>query len=181
MTTQATETCMHTVAGRPCALLSGHQVPCDAAGRHPQVPTAPWSQVAPRLWIGSSLAAQPAPEEFDSVLTCHRGGAWVPAGISERQFDFPDELGRASAHTAQWALETMVEEAVSWAYSQWAVQRKELLIRCHTGLNRSGLLAALLLIRDGEDAEQAIARIWEYRSPYALCHPGYLELLRSAE
>jgi protein-tyrosine phosphatase len=53
------------------------------------------------------------------------------------------------------------------AHADWK-DGKRVLIRCQAGWNRSGLLMALVLIRDGHTASEAIDLIREKRSRHAL-------------
>jgi protein-tyrosine phosphatase len=50
---------------------------------------------------------------------------------------------------------------------------------CQAGLNRSGLVAALALIRDGMTPAQAIELLRSKRSPAVLCNPTFERYLRS--
>jgi hypothetical protein len=57
---------------------------------------------------------------------------------------------------------------------------KKVLIHCQAGLNRSSLLAALVLMRvQGLNGPQAMARIRERRSPDALCNTTFAAFLES--
>jgi protein-tyrosine phosphatase len=50
----------------------------------------------------------------------------------------------------------------------WLKARKRVLVTCHAGLNRSGLVLALILIKDGLTPQDAIARIRDHRGEDAL-------------
>jgi protein-tyrosine phosphatase len=56
---------------------------------------------------------------------------------------------------------------------------KRVLIRCQAGWNRSGLIAALVVMLNGETAEDAITLLRENRSPYALCNPDFVDWLHT--
>jgi len=47
------------------------------------------------------------------------------------------------------------------------------LVACQAGLNRSGLVSALALIKMGRTARDAIALLREKRSPFVLCNPSF--------
>jgi protein-tyrosine phosphatase len=55
---------------------------------------------------------------------------------------------------------------------------KRVLVHCAAGINRSGLLAAASLIREGHDAEDAIATVRAARAG-ALNNPEFVEALRA--
>ena len=58
-------------------------------------------------------------------------------------------------------------ELVQTAHRDWKAG-KRVLIRCQAGWNRSGLVMALTLIKDGYDPQAAINLIREKRVPEAL-------------
>ena len=91
--------------------------------------------------------------------------------VKELRFGFPDaEL---------MAINTEhIEHVADWAYGEWKAGRK-VLIRCQAGLNRSGLIMALVLIRDGKSPIEAIDLIREKRSPVALNNVNFLKYLHS--
>jgi protein-tyrosine phosphatase len=63
-------------------------------------------------------------------------------------------------------------DIVRVAHSDWK-RGKKVLIRCQAGWNRSGLITALVLIREGMEAQKAINLIREKRSPHALCNSTF--------
>jgi len=99
---------------------------------------------------------------FDAVATLYAVAHPVGWGIAERRFGFPDS-----------ALdEKNVPEIISiadWVHSEWKAG-KRVLIRCAAGWNRSGLVTALVLMKEGYGAQEAIELIREKRSPNALCN-----------
>ena len=142
-------------------------------------PREPWSEVAPRLWMGGHeyIAADGistravVTDEFDVVysLTSHEG--YGPAsGVPHHLLKVPDaEL------TGEQIL--AVEEFAASAASDFSAGRR-VLVRCWAGMNRSGLVVAEILIQSGYSAADAIAMIRKHRSPAALSNEsfvGYLE------
>jgi protein-tyrosine phosphatase len=68
------------------------------------------------------------------------------------------------------------------ALVEWAVHciaDGPTLIHCQAGLNRSGLITALVLMAQGSSAEHAIALLREKRSPAVLCNPNFEKFLRA--
>jgi protein-tyrosine phosphatase len=51
-------------------------------------------------------------------------------------------------------------------------------VRCQAGINRSGLVVALILMREGMSTEDAIALIRKRRSKYALDNAHFVEYLK---
>jgi protein-tyrosine phosphatase len=66
------------------------------------------------------------------------------------------------------------------AHADWK-QGKKTLIRCQAGWNRSGLLMALVLIREGLTAEEAIFKIRDKRSHNALCNTTFAKWLMNTD
>ena len=68
-------------------------------------------------------------------------------------------------------------EVANWAHLQWK-SGSTVLIRCHFGMNRSGLVTALVLIKEGYSARDAIALIREKRSPRCIGNKHYEDWLQ---
>lgn len=66
---------------------------------------------------------------------------------------------------------------VSW--TEACLAEGPTLVHCQAGLNRSNLLAALVLIRGGMSADRAIGALRKRRSPAVLCNPSFEAYLRT--
>lgn len=144
-----------------CVLERFHITVCssDPNAEKFTVPTDPWNEIVPRLFVGSSVT-DPDPETFDAVLTLSRSTRWAPAPIKERRFHFND--GRVLPDIEALA------DAVCWVYQQWELNKRTVLIRCGAGLNRSGLLAALVMVKAGYQPWTAVELLRTRRSPDVL-------------
>jgi protein-tyrosine phosphatase len=69
-------------------------------------------------------------------------------------------------------------DIVRMAHTDWKAGKK-VLIRCQAGLNRSGLIMALVLIREGYKAKDAIALMREKRGISVLCNRTFEKWLLS--
>jgi hypothetical protein len=65
-----------------------------------------------------------------------------------------------------------LRQAVEFGYDRWK-QGDRVLVRCQAGLNRSGLVLALILIKDGLTPREAISRIRDNRGPDALFNSNF--------
>lgn len=135
-----------------------------------------FSEIAPNLFMGgtddedvihfpqkSRVPRKDLP--FDSIITMY---AWArPADwqIQEFRYGIPDSRIRDIDLNR-------LKQAVNWGYQQWT-SGDRLLVRCQAGLNRSGLVTALILMKSGLDAQSAITQIRTLRAPYALCNSDY--------
>lgn len=155
--------CVADVDGLPCCGLAGHRgehVPIK--GRDwAEVPQAPYSEVADRLFIGGRLAD---PREFDVVVSLHYSLPPAPSPVNERRWHIKDaELPDLNDLAA----------TVGFVFYHWQLQMSRVLVRCQGGLNRSGLVVANTLIVNVMEPVDAIAAVRQARSPYALCNPRF--------
>jgi hypothetical protein len=139
-----------------------------------------YSEILPNLWQGGTaeddlvsqareLPREEEPNFFDSVATLTSYANPVGWHVKELRFGFPDaELSITNTED--------VEHVADWAFGEWKSGRK-VLIRCQAGLNRSGLIMALVLIRDGKSTTEAIEIIREKRAAIALNNVNFLEYL----
>ena len=145
-------------------------------------PTELFNEILPNLFMGgtSDDATINIPQklnhfkgerDFDCIVTLYAWASPANWGVEERRLGFPD------ARIIDEYLDP-IHEMAAWAYSRWKLGKK-VLIRCQAGLNRSGLLTALVLINEGYTPEDAIALIREKRSGWALCNPDYVSYLNS--
>ena len=142
-----------------------------------------YSQISATLWQGGTededttirarkrLATVNDVEPFDAVVSlCAHS---MPFGwfVKEMRYAFPD--GPTGS-----AIYEEIEQVADWAYTEWKAG-KRLLIRCQAGMNRSSLVTALVLMRDGMSPEDAIELIRKKRSPYVFSNNHFLEYVES--
>lgn len=130
-----------------------------------------WSEILPNLWqggtddldtLGQDTRYQITKKDFDLVVTLYASANPVGWFVKELRLGFYDqEIKTQKFNTDE------LKEIVDFAYNEWK-KGKKVLVRCQAGLNRSGLVMALLLIKDGLSAKEAINLIKLHRSPIAL-------------
>lgn len=132
-----------------------------------------WSEIDSGLWVGGT-------DSFDEVFNLAPKGADV--GISKKNFDTVVTM-YAWSRPVDWMVkelrfgiydddmtETDIEalhDLVNLAHKDWK-SGKRVLVRCQAGINRSSLVAALILIRDGLSARDAIDLIRAKRAQACL-------------
>ena len=122
-------------------------------------------QVVEGLWIGGAFADLPAGVTLVVTLAEDAAGIDGP-GVTEVREPFPD---------SRW--QPVDPEAVSATLNAAGTQRQGgVLIRCRHGLNRSTLIAALVLRGRGWTSDAAIAAVRQVR-PGALSNPYFAELV----
>jgi protein-tyrosine phosphatase len=102
---------------------------------------------------------------FDAIVTMY---AWArPADWHVQEFRY----GVPDGQMAEIDLNRL-RQAVEFGYQRWKAGDR-VLVRCQAGLNRSGLVLALILIKDGLSPQEAINRIRENRGPDALFNENF--------
>jgi len=102
---------------------------------------------------------------FDSMVTMY---AWArPADWNVQEFRY----GVPDASIKDIDLNRL-RQAVEFGYDRWK-SGDRVLVRCQAGLNRSGLVLALILIKDGLEPAEAINRIRDNRGPDALFNENF--------
>jgi protein-tyrosine phosphatase len=143
-------------------------------------PTSLYSEIIENLYMGGTddndvihLPANPYAKRtdlpFDSIVTMY---AWArPADwkVQEYRYGVPD------ARISDMDL-SRLRQAVNWGFKQWR-KGDRVLVRCQAGLNRSGLVTALILMKTGMSAEDAIRTIRKNRADIALFNEHYVKWL----
>jgi len=106
---------------------------------------------------------------FDVVVTLYADAQPAPWGVEELRYGFPD------AALSPLAAERAVALA-RHAHRRWR-EGARVLIRCQAGVNRSGLVMALVLMLEGMSAPDAIAHIRLRRAPAALSNTRFVHWL----
>lgn len=144
-----------------------------------------WSEVLPGLWQGGTDSrdetlygraipeARIKPVDFDTVITMYGYAQPVDWQVKEFRLAVYDSDMRDFDASELFDL-------VRVAHTDWQ-KGKKVLIRCQAGWNRSGLVMALVLMRHGYTADQAINLIRETRSRNALCNRHFEEFLRKQD
>src|SRR3954452_21060349 len=106
---------------------------------------------------------------YDAVVTLYAWAQPVPWEVEELRYGFGD-------CDVRFADLDRVLRAARWAWRRWQ-DGDRVLIRCQAGLNRSGLITALVLLLDGWDPAAAVTLIRQQRSRWALCNESFVSWL----
>lgn len=110
---------------------------------------------------------------FDSIVTMYAWAKPADWNVQELRYGIPDNL------ISDIDLNRL-RKAVDFAHQQWK-SGDRVLIRCQAGLNRSGLVTALVLVKEGYRPDEAIELIRAKRGEDALCNYHFEQwLLTSA-
>jgi len=137
-----------------------------------------WSEVLNGLWQGGTddldvdrqlKVPMITTKNFDTVITMYADANPVDWFVKEFRYGVWDsDINKMN--TAE------LFDIVRLAHADWK-RGKRVLIRCQAGWNRSGLITALVLIREGMGAREAIDLIRETRSEWALCNKSFEKFL----
>ena len=140
-----------------------------------------FSEIQVNLWQGGSgesewdgSATRPRAtihsiEQFESVVTLDSSTPPVGWLTKELRFGFAD--GEIDPETFE-----EIERVADWAFLEWR-NGKRVLVRCQAGLNRSGLVVGLVLLRSGKKFSEVIDLIRSQRGEYALSNRQFYEYL----
>ncbi|GGW57699.1 protein-tyrosine phosphatase family protein [Streptomyces griseoloalbus] len=151
-------------------------------GKQPDVPApdSPYDEIVPGLWMGGHEFRGPAGQlesavvnqQFDLVQTLLRlPGHGPDPGIEHRVWPIPD----GPLDGTQLAGVIRLAEAACEALDGG----RTVLVRCYHGYNRSGLVVAHALMRQGSTADAAIRLIRARRSSWALHNELFVDYLRA--
>jgi hypothetical protein len=137
-------------------------------------------EILPGLFMGGThddttvadpmqLVGLGGPREYDAVVTLYAWAQPVAWEIEELRYGFGD--GALDGADLQRVL-----RAARWAHERWR-SGDRVLIRCQAGLNRSGLVTALILVLAGWDPAEAILHLRARRSPHVLCNDHFVRWL----
>lgn len=144
------------------------------------MPKEVWTEVYPNLWMGGTddddtigrselLEPRITKANFDTVVSLH---AWSnPVDWFVREIRQPFQDGEISEFN-----ESDLEFLVRLVCYELELG-KSVLIRCLSGLNRSGLLTTMVLMELGFPAKETIKHLRELRSPLVLCNKDYEQWL----
>ena len=135
-----------------------------------------FSEILPNLFMGGTddedvihiparIYSRCADLPFEAIVTMY---SWVrPADLNVQEFRY----GIPDASILDVDLERL-RGAVEFASIRWKAGDR-VLIRCQAGLNRSGLVTALVLFKEGMNPETVISLIREKRHADALFNESF--------
>ena len=146
-------------------------------------PSVEPTEILPRLWMGGTsedryIGGDVPPDhydfayEYDFIVTLYADAMPAPWGTVEFRLGFPD--GELSGYDA-----ARCQEMAHLAWQHWK-QGRTVLVRCQQGVNRSGLVTAMILMFDGMGAEEAVALLRERRGPLVLNNPSCVDFLSAS-
>jgi protein-tyrosine phosphatase len=139
---------------------------------------APWDEIIPGLFMGGhfyrassgDLAPAVVADEFDLVVSLYRRDGHGPAaGVADHVREVPDAALTAAQLADVCELAEIAAAAVRGG--------RRVLVRCHSGLNRSGLVVVQALGHLGYGVGDAIFLVRYRRSKWALNNDLFVDYL----
>lgn len=142
----------------------------------PSWPDPAPTEILPGLWQGgtseSSLLGQPTKpghyrgrRPFDLIVTLYADAQPAPWGVEEIRYGFPD--AELDPHDLD-----RVREIAAYAAERWKAGDR-VLVRCQAGVNRSGLVTALILLLDGWQPDEIVEHLRARRSSRVLSNDDF--------
>ena len=141
-----------------------------------------WSEVLNGLWQGGTddldvdrqlKVPMITTKSFDTVITMYADANPVDWFVKEFRYGVWDsDINKMNTEE--------LFDIVRLAHADWK-RGKRVLIRCQAGWNRSGLVMALVLIKEGYKAQEAIDLIQSKRSGRPLCNLRFVKWLKSLD
>lgn len=122
------------------------------------------SHIEGNLYMGGCEDGVPLHDDFDLVVSMYMWEKFRLGPNTER-VEF-------KAYDSEHVPLTPALDAALLAYNALA-EGKKVLIHCQAGLNRSGLVAALVLMKQGRSAREAIDLLRERRCDLVLCNLAF--------
>lgn len=128
------------------------------------------SEIVPNLWMGGCIQGLTLPDEIKYVVSLYDREAYkLNPGVERKEIVMYDAGFMPDVKQLhQIADEVNVLRGAG-----------PTLVHCQAGLNRSGLVTALALIKDGRTPREAIDLLREKRSPLVLCNETFENWLLS--
>jgi len=145
-------------------------------------PSELWTELLPGLWQGGTddddvydQLATPmiTKKDFDLVVTAYALANPVDWFVKELRFGFYDS-DMSDFDPAE------LQAIVRLTHAEWK-RGQRVLVRCQAGMNRSGLIMALVLVREGHTPQEAINLIREKRSQDALFNGRFADWLKKVD
>ncbi|WP_216893933.1 protein-tyrosine phosphatase family protein [Nocardia alni] len=138
----------------------------------------PWNEIVPGLFMGGhhrrdesgDVVPVVVTDEFDVVISLYSQAGHGPGpGVQHHIAHMPDDPLTSDQLGEVSRLADIARAAVS--------DGKRVLVRCHAGYNRSGLITAQTLHRLGYSIDDAIFLVRYRRSKYALNNSIFVDYL----
>ncbi len=131
------------------------------------------SHISGGLYQGGCQEGLILPHNIDKVLSLY---PWEQYYIDRKDVERVEVKMYDSEDQAFDQVDELADQV-----NEWLKQGYNVLVHCQAGLNRSSLVAARALMKQGLTSEAAINTLRTSRSPACLCNPSFESHLRSLD
>lgn len=122
------------------------------------------SHIEGNLWMGGCIGGVRLPDDFRFVFSLYPWEKYVIGPDTQR-------VELAMYDSAEMPNEKTLHDAADQVVR--ALAQGKTLVHCQAGLNRSGLVSALALMKLGRTPREAIDLLREKRHPIVLCNEAF--------
>lgn len=144
--------------------IEGYAVAAMEQGKDGHFSAPLISHIKDNLWVGGCIQGVQLDEDFKYVVSLYPWEKYLIYSGTER-FEF--KLFDSSDAVPDETIKNIIDIAAA------CVEDGKTLIHCQAGLNRSNMIAAGVLIKQGMEPADAIALLREKRSPMVLCNKTF--------
>lgn len=123
------------------------------------------SQIEGNLWTGGCASGLVLPDFFEHVVSLY---PWESYSVENFLLTYAEFAAYDSADGPPDRIDMIVSLVAD------CVEDGPTLVHCQAGLNRSALVASLVLVRLGRTPIEAVQLVRERRSPACLCNETFL-------
>lgn len=122
------------------------------------------TQIQGNLWTGGCIGGVRLPDDFEFVVSLYPWEKYeLGSGTTRIEFQMFDSGNLPDPQELEEIADIV----------RFYVSQGQTLVHCQAGLNRSGLVAGLSLVRGGMAPARAVELLREARSPAVLCNPAF--------
>ena len=144
--------------------IEGYAIAAQEAGKDGHFRAPLVSHILGNLYMGGCINGVTLPDDFHKVFSLYPWEKYALGPKTERvELRLYDAAEMPDADLLHATAEQVVE----------SLTHGKTLVHCQAGLNRSGLISALALVKTGLAPAEAIALLREKRSPVVLCNATF--------
>jgi len=145
--------------------VEGYAVAAIEAGRDGHFSAPLISQIEGNLYVGGCINGVRLEDDWQTVVSLYKWERYDLGPNTERVEVTMYDAGKVPDVAQLHELADTVNEALA--------RGGKVLVHCQAGLNRSNLVTALALIKQGRAPRDAVALLRERRSPMVLCNQAF--------
>jgi protein-tyrosine phosphatase len=141
--------------------IEGYARAAEEAGKNGYFNAPLISHIEGNLWVGGCIGRVQLPEDFKNVVSLYK---WEKYKLGPDTHRLEIEM-----YDAGYMPDIAQLHEIADKVNEYLAEGKTL-VHCQAGLNRSNLVSALALIKQGRKPEEVIALLREKRSSVVLCN-----------